>query len=444
MAKFKFTKKAIESLTPPEKGTAYHYDTVNRGLALSVSPKGVKTFLVYRKINGRPERISLGRFPDLSVETATGKAHAVNASIAQGENPADKNRADRKEMIFTQLFDEYLERHSKPHKKTWKRDKELFDRYLSIPLGKRKLSTITRLHIAEIHSRITKNAPTMANRVLALVSSIFGRAVEWGLYEDLNPARGIRRNRERARDRFIQSCELKYFFEAVAMEPNETIRDYVLISLLTGARRSNVLAMQWNDLNLDSMEWHIPETKNGTPQTVPLSPEAVSILRQRHKSKLNNFVFPGSGKLGYLVEPKKGWARILNRAKALGFIRSIATVNQWDENKLKHQIRLIMENPDQVIDRHLNEGKQADIEPEQFKLADLRIHDLRRTLGSWQAKAGASLSVIGKSLNHKSVDTTAIYARLDLDPVRDSVNRATSDMLGAAGFKSVAEVVKLK
>ena len=94
----------------------------------------------------------------------------------------------------------------------------------------------------------------------------------------------------------------------------------------------------------------------------------------------------------HLVEPKKGWKRILERAK----------------------------------------------------IEDLRIHDLRRTLGSWQAKTGASLAIIGKSLNHKNQNTTAIYARLDLDPVRDSINTATSAMLTAAGLKKPADAVPLK
>ncbi len=71
------------------------------------------------------------------------------------------------------------------------------------------------------------------------------------------------------------------------------------------------------------------------------------------------------------------------------------------------------------------------------------LHDLRRTLGSWQARTGASLAIIGKSLNHKSQQATAIYARLDLDPVRQSVNTATAAMLQAGGLKSSAEVVQL-
>ena len=106
----------------------------------------------------------------------------------------------------------------------------------------------------------------------------------------------------------------------------------------------------------------------------------------------SEFVFPGTGKNGHLAEPRKGWERILKRAG----------------------------------------------------IADLRIHDLRRTLGSWQAKTGASLAIIGKSLNHKHQNTTAIYARLDLDPVRASINTATNAMLTAAGLKDTAEVIKIK
>jgi integrase len=173
----------------------------------------------------------------------------------------------------------------------------------------------------------------------------------------------------------------------LAKETNDTIRDYFLLSLLTGARRANVLSMHWADVNLERAEWRLKTTKNDIPQTVTLSPQAVEILRNRLSADATGFVFPGSGKSGHLVEPKKGWERVLARAG----------------------------------------------------LSDLRIHDLRRTLGSWQAKQGASLAIIGKSLNHKNQNTTAIYARLDQDPVRASVNAANSAMLMAGS--ATAEVL---
>lgn len=219
---------------------------------------------------------------------------------------------------------------------------------------------------------------------------MYSFAIEHGLFSGANPARGIKSYPENERERFIQSDELPRFFQALAEEENPDMRDYFLISLLTGARKSNVLAMRWADVNLDRTEWRIPITKNGTPQTVALAPVAVEILRGREQG--GAWVFPGIGKTGHLVEPKKGWCRVLARAG----------------------------------------------------LSDLRIHDLRRTLGSWQAKTGASLSIIGKSLNHKTYQATGIYARLDLDPVRASVERAADAMLTAAGIKESAQVLEFK
>jgi len=392
MAKLNFTKAKIEALPLPKKGWTYHYDFKVQGLGIGVGSTGKRSFVLYRKINGIPERITLGKYPDLSIEQARGKASEINSAIAKGANPAQVKRGEKAELTFNNLFKEYLDRHSKPNKKTWDEDLSKFNTYLAKPLGRKKLFTINRTNIAAIHSDITRAGhPVTANRVKALISSIFGWGISAGLCE-ANPALGIRLNREYSRDRFLQGDELPKFFQALADEQNDTMRDYFLLSLLTGARRSNVLAMQWKDVNLKSGEWYIKETKNGIPQTVTLSPEALDVLRRRKPTEPTTFVFTGDGSSGHLIEPTKGWNRILERAG----------------------------------------------------IDNLRIHDLRRTLGSWQAKTGASLVIIGKSLNHKNPNTTAIYSRLDLDPVRESVNTATSAIMEAAGLKKTAEVVSLR
>ncbi len=392
--KFNFTKAAINALPTPESGKrdTYH-DTNASGLQLRITSTGVKTFSVFRRIKcGDPERITLGRYPGMTIEQARREANRISLDISDGKNPAEVKRGHKAELTFSELFVEYLERHSKPKKKTWAEDEAQFETYLVRPLGKKKLSVIDRKSIARVHGDITKagHAPT-ANRVKALISSVFGWAISVGLWES-NPAIGIKSNKENQRDRFLQSDELPRFFKSLAEEQNETIKDYVLMSLLTGARRSNVLSMKWADISIERAEWRIQETKNGTPQTVALSPEAIEVLSNRKPLESTAFVFPGIGKAGHLMEPKKGWKRILERAE----------------------------------------------------IDNLRIHDLRRTLGSWQAKTGASLAIIGKSLNHKNQNTTAIYARLDLDPVRASVEKATSAMLEAAGLKDGAKIVNLK
>jgi integrase len=387
-----FTKVAINTLPVPNPGKRNTYlDSKTAGLQLRITAKGIVTFSVYRRTKGGgPERITLGRYPDMTIEQARRKAAGINSDIANDLNPGEVKRGRKAELIFATLFSEYLERHSKLNKKTWAEDKSKYDTYLAKPLGNKKLSAIDRSSIATIHSKITRvGHPVTANRVKALASSIFGWAISAGLCQT-NPALGIRLNREYSRDRFLQGDELPKFFQALADEQNDTMRDYFLLSLLTGARRANVLSMQWKDINLERGEWRIQETKTGTPQTVTLSPEALDVLRNRKPSKPAIFVLPGDGKSGHLIEPIKGWKRILDRAG----------------------------------------------------IDDLRIHDLRRTLGSWQAKTGASLAIIGKSLNHKNQNTTAIYARLDLDPIRESVNTATRAIMVEAGLMNEAKIIE--
>lgn len=379
--KINFTKANIIALPNAAPGKrVYYYDIKNRGLGISVTSKGVKTFIVYRKVNRRPERIMLGRFPDLTMEQARRKAAAVNGMIAMGQNPNDKRREERKEITFGEVFKEYLERHAKVYKKTWAEDIKQYNLYLK-HWTKRKLSTIYKSDIEKLFHKIGReNGTYAANRLLALIGIIFTKAIAFSLWEKAKPTEGIKKFREHSRDRFLQPDEMPRFFKAVLEEPNQKLRDFILIALLTGARRSNIQTMEWKQINFTLKQWRIPETKNGLPQTVALTDEALEILKIRKEHSTSNYVFPGSKNSGHLVEPRKAWERILKRAE----------------------------------------------------ITDFRIHDLRRTLGSWQARTGASLSIIGKSLNHKSPQTTAIYARLDLDPVRVSVAKATTAMLAAA------------
>lgn len=395
MAKLNFTKATLDSIPTPDKGKRVEvWDTKVAGLQIRITDKAVRTFYIRRRVQGgNPERIMLGRYPGMSVDQARKQAAEINMAISSGQNPAQAKRKGRAELTFSDLFTEYYERHALPSKRTAGEDKTKYEMYLRKPLAIKKLSTITRMHVAAIHSNITRAGhPIVANRVKSLVSSIFGWAISVGLTES-NPATGIKANREHSRDRFLKADELPRFFSALDKEQNKTLKDYFMISLLTGARQANVMAMCWDDIDFDRSEWYIEKTKNGTSQTVALVPEAIIILQARKKAKDTTiFVFPGNGMTGHIVEPKAGWKRIIDRAN----------------------------------------------------LKDVRIHDLRRTLGSWQARTGASLVVIGKSLNHKHISTTAIYSRLDINPVRESVARATSAMLATAKVKNNIKVVGIK
>ena len=168
--KLNFTKKALAVLPGSTNGQrVYYYDSATRGLALAVSPAGKKTFILYRKIGGRPERVSIGPWPDLTIDQARDRAAELNGLIARGENPAAKRRIVREEMTLGELFSTYLEHHAKPHKKSWLDDQEAFNLHLA-DWKLRKISEIRRMDVVTLHSRIGNRAPYAANRVIALAA----------------------------------------------------------------------------------------------------------------------------------------------------------------------------------------------------------------------------------------------------------------------------------
>ena len=394
MSRLKFTKRTLLALPTPAEKRTFHYDTATPGLALQITPKGARTFYLCRRVNGRFQRLRLGTFPAVTVEQARRLALEALGEIADGKDPHQQRLAARAEWTLQDLFDDYLARHAKPHKRTWREDERQFRRYLA-QWRTRKLSEIRKAHVKTWHLEIGDKAGRYAaNRALALLRGMFNYAIRERDLPLVNPAVGIRPFKEESRERRLMPDELPAFFQAVAEEPNGTIRDYVLISLLTGARRSNVLSMRWEEIDLDEDLWQIPgaKTKNGLPLNVHLARPAVEILLARRETVGDSpWVFPSRTKTGHLSDPKAGWKRILDRAG----------------------------------------------------LENLRLHDLRRSLASWQIDTGASLAVVGRTLGHLSPAATRVYARLAQDPVNRAVDTAVDAMLAAAGLQPTAEVVEL-
>lgn len=375
---FNFIKKSLDALPLPEEGKRlYIYDTKVRGLELMVTPQGTKSFKVYRKFNNKPIRVTLGKYPEMTIENARREAQKIINELNAGKNPNNEKKKLRSETTFKELFTLYMERHSKQEKKTWKYDERDVPRFLG-HWFQRKLSAITKQEIQALHEKVrAENGLYQANRLLSRIQGIYNKAIEWG-WEGVNPATGIKKFKEKSRDRFLHPDELPRFFESLDAEQNDTIRDYIYVSLFTGVRKTNVMEMRWEDLYLERKEWLVPDTKNGDPLRVHLVDSVIELLQKRGSSYgSGEWVFPGTGATGHLMEPKAGWKRILDRAG----------------------------------------------------IKELRIHDLRRTLGSWQAATGANSFMIGRSLGHKTPQSTAVYARLNLDPVRDSVEKATQAML---------------
>jgi integrase len=376
-----FTKKALFALPVPDTGRVYHYDAVTPGLACCVSSAGSRTFFVYKWALNRPQRIRIGRFPELSVENARDIARAIVGDIARGVDPMAEKRKLRQVPTVKELFEVWRDSYAKGHRKSWRDDERQFNLYLSGFHG-RRINSLKTSEVAVWHNETgQKHGRYTANRAFELLRTMFNKARELLKYDGGNPCHGLKKFKEQQRDRFLQADELPRFFAALDSE-NELYRDYILTALYTGARRNNVSSMAWADINMENKLWRIPEGKSGQPIVIPLCPPAMEILERRARARGDSpWVFPSS-RGGHLVDASAPWRRVL---------------------------------------------KTAGIE-------NLRFHDLRRSLGSWQALGGASLLVIGKSLGHRSTASTLVYSRLTVEPVRESIDRATAAMV-AAGTK---------
>jgi integrase len=384
--RFNFTVPALAGagLSPRAGKRLWVYDEKVPGLALQITPSGTRAFYRYGRIAGRPNRVKLGGYPEISIEQARNLCKRMNGKIAEGQDVAAMRRERRQAMTLGAMWEWFLEHHAKPRKRSWKTDEARYLKYLK-PWAGRKLESITRLDVQALHAQIGDEHPVGANRVLSLLSVMFNKAHNHLGYGGENPCRGIERFRETSRDRFLADDELGPFLKVLDDRRTPALwRDFFKIALLTGARRGNVCSMKWADLNLEQGVWRIPgeTSKSGEAMTVILAPAAVKILKAR-QDKGSEYVFPAPSKHGHVVEPRRAWLNVLDRAK----------------------------------------------------LNDVRIHDLRRTHGSWQAAQGTSLLVIGKSLGHKSQAATAVYSRLNLDPVRASVNQAAAAMMNTAKVK---------
>ena len=157
-----FTKTAIGRLKPPAKGRATYYDSRTPSFALTVTPTGHKSFYVYRRVNGRPARVRLGGYPELTPEMARKAAAEINAQIARGIDPNAGKRRDRESMTVKGLFEYYLEQHAKPHKRTWQEDQAQYDRYLKRGWGRRKLDAIRRTDVQALHTKLGRQAGVYA------------------------------------------------------------------------------------------------------------------------------------------------------------------------------------------------------------------------------------------------------------------------------------------
>lgn len=281
-------------------------------------------------------------------------------------------------MKLGDLMSYWVENYAREHCKKWRSFEREFELYCA-PVAEMELESIRRADLVALQASLKREkGKSAANAAITLICMIYNKAIEWELYEGRNPASKLRKFRIPPRERFLQPEELPKFLDAVKQCRNPTTRDFFLALLYTGQRRRNVAEMKWSDIDFHRRVWNLDSEhqKNSKSHAVPLvDPLMLLLHRRRHAHPV--WVFPRKDGKGPIWHRSTAWKFVLKRAG----------------------------------------------------LSNLQIHDLRRTLASWQAITGASLPIIGRTLNHMDQKSTQIYAKLHLDPVRQSMTTAVDAML---------------
>jgi integrase len=396
----KLTKRTVDALSYQGEGNAafYVWDSELKGFGLRIYPSGRKAFLVtYRTGGGRKRFYTLGTYGrDLTADQARRRALEALGDVARGADLSGRKAQERQGETVSELCSAYLERYAKQRKKTWKDDERRIEKRILPRWGTFKAKAITRADVAALHNEIgTKEGKRYeANRVRELLSKMFELGRDWGfLPEDHpNPAHRIEDFKEQKRDRWVTPEELPRLAQAINEEPNQTARFALWLYLLTGARKSELLKARWEDLSTERAELRLPDTKAGRTHYIPLSAPALALLEQIPREEANPYILPGLIPGAHLVNIDKPWQRV---------------------------------------------RKAAGVE-------DVRLHDLRRTVGSWLAQAGNSLHLIGRVLNHSNASTTQVYARFGEDHVRAALEQHGARIMGAVGLAPMADVVEIK
>jgi integrase len=390
----RLTDSIIKTLPAPASSNRITYDAELPGFGVRVTAAGARAFVLNYRTGGRERRITIGQHPAWSVKAARDEAKRLRREIDSGRDPLAEEQAERAASTVAHLCQEYTEHHlPKKRARSQADDRAMLQREVLPRLGRLKVADVTFTDIDRLHREITtgkkrhRPAPIRANRVVALCSKMFAIAIRRGWRTD-NPAKGIERNPENKRERFLAGDEVVRLTATLAEHRDQQSANIIRLLLLTGARRGEVLAMRWADLDLEAGVWVKPSahTKQKKAHRVPLSAPARQLLAGI--AQTGEHVFP-SRTGGHRREIKDDWAAICRAAKLEG----------------------------------------------------VRVHDLRHSYASFLASAGLSLPIIGALLGHTQAQTTARYAHLFDDPLRAATERVGAIVSPVEGS---GEVVPMK
>ena len=385
----RLTKTIVDNIqAPSDRDQAFHRDGQLKGFAVRVTASGVKSFIVEKLVSGRVRRMTIGRYGEITVEQARREAQKLLGKIATGIDPrAEKQAIELHATTLGQVFQDYTQARKELKPRT------LYDyrRVMACVFSEwqdKPLLAITKDKVAKLHTRLgEEQGHAYANLSMRLLRALFNFAA--GQYEDAqghslitdNPVKRLSQTRAwyriERRQTYIKSHELPAWYQGVIKLEKTTLRDYLLLSLFTGLRRNEAATLKWSDIDLKAKTLTILDTKNRQPHTLPLSDFLDGLLTRRHQNPSSEYVFPGTGQGGYIVEPRKQIAKV-----------------------------------------------------SQVSGVSFTMHDLRRTFITLAESLDISAYAVKRLINHKMTnDVTAGYIISDVERLRKPMQLITDQLL---------------
>jgi len=404
----KLTKTVVDRIPVPVRGQAFVRDAELKGFGVRVTAGGVKSYILEKRVEGKVRRQTICRVGELTCENARKQALILLGQIAKGENPiADRERSRLELITLGHAFEDY-KRARKDLKPKTLYEYELLLKSCFGDWAKRPLVKITKDKVARRHRELGEGrGKAVANHSMRFLRALLNFSMyqyEDGFGRSLlleNPVRRLNQTRAWYRDtkrtRYIKPHELQAWHKAVeALRDEETpladtVADYLLFMLFTGLRRGEAGQLTWEQVDLKDRSVLFPDPKNREPFVLPLSDYLVELLERRQTTTANAYVFPGTGRRGYVVEPKRQVQKVIKTSKV-----------------------------------------------------PFSPHDLRRTFVTTAESLNLSPYTIKRLVNHKlSNDITARYIGSDVDRLREPMQVVTNRLLDQIAGKVDDKVISI-
>jgi integrase len=345
----KLTTAAVERIRPPKEGQRDHFDQSHPGLALRVSYGGSRTWVYFYRLHGKLRRMTVGRWPGMTLGEARDAWRSAHRLVSKGESPVGQRPAAADS--FAAVFEDWLKR-DQGSNRTAADVRRRLERTAVSAWRDRLIGTITRRDVIEVLDAVADRGATIAARRLhAYLHRLFRWSVGRGIIE-ANPMADLPKpGEETKRDRVLSDAELGAVWKGADTLDWPFGLAFKLL-VLTAGRRSEIGGLRWSEIEGDEIKLAGERTKNGEPHVIPLAPAAVEIIRELPHIG-DGYVFTTTGET-----PVSGWSK----AKA-------------------------------TLD-----AAAADIYGR--ALPEWRLHDLRRTTATGLQRLGIGLQVIEAVLGH--------------------------------------------